>query len=402
MVRFADFPDLRKDDTIFVPPMEPVVARLAAAVFRGMGCNAEVLVENEKTLETGLKHTAGGECTPCPTTLGSMIHTMEEKRLDPERVIFFMPTTCGPCRFGQYGTLAGLAFKRRGWDRIRVLGPNAENSYGGLDTKTRRLLWHAIVLGDVVNKIVLKHRPYEINKGEVDSVTETWLERLTADLERGGAGLEDTLRGYVRAVGRIPLRREPKPKVGVVGEIYVRHDPFINKNLVREIERLGGEVLACTVSEWILYCAAVERRRPRRSNGRKRRNRVVLFVEKKWFEAVERKYMKIARRLVHDREEPPIEDVIREGEKYVPWEFQTETILTIGKTILFIKRDRVDAVVSAAPAFCMPGTISAAIFPRIEKEYGVPVISIFYDGSGAPNKLLAPYLHYLREKRRRG
>jgi len=400
MVALLDFSSLGPEDIVFIPPMEPIAARLATGVFRGVGCRAEVLREDEETLQTGLKHTAGNECTPCPATIGSMVVAMEERKLDPGRVVFFMPTTCGPCRFGQYGTLASLAFRRRGWDRIRVLGPNADNAYGGMDGRTRRLLWHCIVVADVINKIVLKVRPYEVNPGEVDQLTERFVNLLTEEFARPEPRISKVLRKYVESIKAIPVRKEKRPKIAIVGEIYVRHDPFINRGLARYIESLGGEALACTVGEWILYCAAVERKRKRGSPGRPRRNKLVLFLEKQWFTAVEHRYYDIAADLIHDREEPPIEDVIREGTRYVPWEFQTETVLTLGRAVLFIKEQKVDAVVNAAPMFCMPGTISASIFPRIEKEYGVPIISIFYDGSGEPNKVLDPYLHYLVERSR--
>jgi predicted nucleotide-binding protein (sugar kinase/HSP70/actin superfamily) len=398
MVNAANVREVRRDDTIFVPPMEPIMARLAAGVFRSLGCRAEVLPEDERTLDIGLKHTAGNECTPCPSTIGSMIATMQDRDLDPDKVIFFMPTTCGPCRFGQYGTLASLAFRRRGWDRIRVLAPSADNSYGGMSGPTRRLLWHAIVVGDVINKVILRLRPYERDTGSVDACAETWIEKFVAEFAKPQGDLTGLMAGFVAAAKRIPLEPVPRPKVGIVGEIYVRHDPFMNKNLVDELERLGAEVLASTIGEWVLYCAAVERRLPRRHNGRKRRNLLVLAIERKWFASVEHAYMRLAHDIIADRAEPPIDDVIRAGQKYVPWEFQTETILTVGKTVLFIERDGVDAVVNASPMFCMPGTISAAIFPKIEREYGVPIISNFYDGSGDPNKSLVPYLHYLRRQ----
>ena len=400
MVNVTDFSTIRSGDTIFVPPMEPITARLAAGVFRGMGCRAEVLQEDERTLNIGLKHTSGNECTPCPTTIGSMIATMEDRDLDPGKVIFFMPTTCGPCRFGQYGKLAGLAFKRRGWDRIRVLAPNAENAYGGLNPKARKLLWRCVVVSDVLNKIVHKFRPYEREPGTINNLTEACLDRYLEELGRPQPDLAGILAGFVAQVKKVPLAGEKKPKIGIVGEIYVRHDPFINNYLIAEIERLGGEVLTCTLAEWVLYCAALERRSPKKRGIT--RNRLMLYLEKKWFASVEHTYMGIAHDLISDREEPDIEDVVREGERYVPWEFQTETILTVGRTVLFIKRDGVEAVVNASPMFCMPGTISASIFPRVEREYGVPVISNFYDGSGNPNKSLAPYLHYLVERKRNG
>ena len=45
MQEVVDVSTLKRDDTIFVPPMDPVLSRFAAAVFRGLGCRAEVLQE---------------------------------------------------------------------------------------------------------------------------------------------------------------------------------------------------------------------------------------------------------------------------------------------------------------------------------------------------------------------
>ena len=147
----------------------------------------------------------------------------------------------------------------------------------------------------------------------------------------------------------------------------------------------------------MLFCNAVEGFRTWTS-GSFRRGRLMQRLERAWFLSVERKYARVVRRLVADREEPDVLDVIAAGERYVPKEFHTETILTIGRALLFITRDKVDAIVNASPMFCMPGTISAALFARIEKEHVIPIISTFYDGSGDPNKTLAPYLHYLVER----
>lgn len=397
MVCIADMSRVRGGDVIFVPAMEPVTARLTAAVFRALGYGAEVLVQSAQTLAMGLASTAGGECLPCPATIGSMLSTIETRGLDPSRVVFFMPSTCGPCRFGQYATLADMAFARRGWDAVRVLAINAENSYGGLGRRGRKLLWHAVVLSDCIRKIVLKYRPYEVNRGEVDRVTETWVARIAAEIEKAAPDLEGALRTYGEAIEAVPCARRPKPKVALVGEIYVRNDPFTNNGVIDVIEDLGGEVLASTMSEWVLFCNAVEGFRTWTSR-KFRRSRFTQWLERAWFVGVERNYARAVGRLVHDREEPNIMDVIAAGEKYVPKEFHTETILTIGRAILFITHEKVDAIVNASPMFCMPGTVSAAIFARVQEEFGVPVISNFYDGSGDPNKTLAPYLHYLVER----
>jgi len=395
MVNHIDINKLGKESTIFIPPMHHITARFMAGVFRGLGFQSEVLRDDEKTLDLGMKHTAGGECVPCPSTLGAMISALEEKELSPERAVFFMPTTCGPCRFGQYATFANLAFQKKGWDRVKILGFNSENAYGGCKGATRKLLWHALVTGDVIHKVLLKLRPYEKSAGEIEGVAEEWIQKIEKEFEKKKPDLEKEMRGFVSAIKAVPVKSEKRPKVAVVGEIYIRSDPFMNNNLIKEIEGLGGEVLATTVCEWVFYCSEIERRK-RKQHKQFRRNRIILYTERKWFTAVERRYMKIAHEILFDREEPEIKEVLSEGEKYLPWQFQSEAILTIGRAVLFIKRDGVKAIVNAAPMFCMPGTICSSVFHEIEREYSVPIISNFYDGYANPNKSLVPYMHYLK------
>ena len=90
-----------KGEVLFVPVMEPYCVRIMIAVFRSIGYDARPLPENDETLAVGFKHTAGGECIPCPITTGAVISAIERENLRPEQVVLSMPTACGPCRFGQ-------------------------------------------------------------------------------------------------------------------------------------------------------------------------------------------------------------------------------------------------------------------------------------------------------------
>ena len=50
------------------------------------------------------------------------------------------------------------------------------------------------------------------------------------------------------------------------------------------------------------------------------------------------------------------------------------------------------------PIFCCPGLVSESIFKSVEKDIGLPIVSITYDGtSSRRNDILAPYIHYLRQ-----
>ena len=61
-----------------------------------------------------------------------------------------------------------------------------------------------------------------------------------------------------------------------------------------------------------------------------------------------------------------------------------------------------EAIIHANPLFCCPGVVTASLFRKIQEDFGVPIIDIFYDGSGNPNRVLIPHLHYLRKGLSRG
>ena len=54
-------------------------------------------------------------------------------------------------------------------------------------------------------------------------------------------------------------------------------------------------------------------------------------------------------------------------------------------------------IINVYPIFCCPGLLSEAIYKKVEKEIGIPIVSITYDGTQADkNKVLNPYLYFLR------
>ena len=392
----------KEGKVLFVPNMEPYCVKIMHSVFASIGYDARILEENDETLALGFKHTSGGECIPCPITTGALIKAMNECDLPPEKVALFMPTACGPCRFGQYVKLNEIIFKKKGWDNIQILSPSAENAYEGMPNKARINLWKALLLGDIFRKISCKIRPYEINKGETDKVIEKHMDRISEYFRQ----LEvpkttEMLKEAVQEIKKIKLKNEKRPLVGIVGEIYVRSDSFINNNLIRKIEELGGEAWLAPFSEWIFYTVEVQNLLAKQ-DGITPKN--IIERAKTWletnfvFEKWEKEFYKAASPILDDRHEWDLADVLEEGLKFVPWQFEGEAVLTLGRASLFVKRDGAQAIVNASPMFCMPGTVTTSIFPVMEKELKVPIICNFYDGSGDPNKTLAPVMHYLTDQ----
>jgi len=48
-----------------------------------------------------------------------------------------------------------------------------------------------------------------------------------------------------------------------------------------------------------------------------------------------------------------------------------------------------------------PGVVTASIYRHVQEESGIPIVDLFYDGTGNPNRLLIPHLHYLNGRKAR-
>lgn len=380
-------PDL--NGTIWIPPMHPSGSRAFAAVFRGFGYESRALdLEDQEALVLGKKYLRGGECLPMTLTLGAFLKQVQSEPSSGKHILL-MPTTEGPCRFGQYNLMERMVFHRLGLDNVDILTPSSINTYQGLPEQLRRLLMHGSVGGEVLFKMLTATRPYERTTGDALDIYEkgmAGLERCLEKRERPVALIKE----YAKAFASLPVIKEKKPLVGIVGEVYVRCNAFANVNLIETIEANGGEAWLSPIHEWILYVAYVE------SFAAKKRDRGLMdrgsaLVKNLYLFKIEESYYKAAGNVLGNRHEPPIKDVVRAGAEYLPEEFEGEAILTIGRSVLFARQGAA-MVVNAAPFGCMPGTLSSAILPEIKEKFEIPFLSLFYDGDIDVNHKVASLL----------
>jgi len=390
----------RRGRKIWIPPMHEFSACLSAACFRAWGFDAEALpVEDPAALEIGRQGVRGSECLPAHTTIGAFLKKMREIGAVPGEHAFFMPTAEGPCRFGQYTVLHRRILDGKGFRETPIFSPTSVNSYMGMPNALRRYLWDCLIAGDLLMKGVCTVRPYEKKRGETDARAREALQELELAIERRSDCIAAARRALAVLDG-VSITRDKKPLVGIVGEIYVRCNPFCNGNLVRSIESFGGEAWLAPVSEWILYTSWMERYFSK-IHGRGFLERAVTGLKTKYmFRRMERFEREIAPALA-DRMEPHVERVIHEGARYLPLVFEGEAILTLGRAVRFL-REGAAMVVNAAPFGCMPGNLTNALFQRIQRELGKPVLSLFYDGEKDINRIVGVYLRNLRPSPQKG
>lgn len=369
--------------------MHPYGSPLLAAALRSVGKPARALPpETSETFEIAKKYCRGTECVPLPSTIGAFLNVLKNSDA-PERESLFMPIANGPCRFGQYNTLQRIIIDEAGYHNTPMESWDDESGSYGTDMKTSRRLYNAMLTADLLYKARCRIRPYCEDRAEFDSAMNGILSRFEEVLESAG-NLEKALSSARNELTKFKLRDEQRPLVGIVGEIYVRLNPFTNLNLIESIEDAGGEAWVAPMSEWFHYLAFLDTLRAkeeRHSIG----TRLKKELKNAYMMRQERKLTKKLISIIGGRLEPPIESTLKAGERHFPRQFDGESILTVGRAIEFAGQG-VDLIINCAPFGCMPGTLTSGIFQKIERNLRVPIVSLFFDGETDLRHLVRTYL----------
>ena len=384
---------------VYLPPMADHAHALAAA-FRSCGVDAEVLPESdEETVRIGRQHSSGRECYPLALTTGDMIKATRRPGFDPDRSAFFMPTGKGPCRFGQYHRYHRQVLDGLGLEQVEILSPMQDESLHddvrALDRNFVIMSWRGALAVDMLQKALWERRPYEKEAGAADRVYRTALARVVKAIE-GRDDLLPVLREACAEFSAIDAHGPAKPVIGVVGEIYVRSNRFSNEEVVRQIERLGGEAWVAPVSEWLLYITATAKVSAAMSRSWKSLFRAYLTGHVQHRE--ERRLLRGFNGSFRSLHEPSIEKTLDRARPYIHHSFEGEAVLSVGKAIDYISRG-VSGIVNVMPFTCMPGTIATAVLKRVREDHdNIPLLNLAYEGQGDSQSLtrLEAFMHQAR------
>jgi len=388
------FNRLKKENTILIPHVDDVVFKFIATTLKAYGYKTILMDENEVTINTGSRYVNGGECLPIAAMIGGVINSIEQYNLDPDKTTFYIPVVCLACNFSQFPILAKMVFEKLGWKNLQVYTANMMDTLPHTPLSLNLTMWKCNIIGCLLKKLNAKIKPYEINAGETDRVNEKAIELINEAILKK-RNLKTVFRKVFDMFQSIKTSYVPKPKLAIVGDLYAKYNPILNQNVTKIVEDLGGEILIPSTTELILFHRVLD------LNVLKKHKRLFKYswaaLEYNVLKRMEKKYEKIVQPLIGDQEEPSIEEVFSVLDKYgIKREMSGETPLGLGRAIILLEKGLANAIINVNPIFCCPGIISSSIFERIQKDYNVPIINIFYDGTGDHNKVLIPHLNYLK------
>jgi len=332
---------------------------------------------SRRTLTLGVQHSNECICLPFKIILGNFIEALQ---MGADTIV--MVGSGPPCRLGLYDLVQKVILEDMGlhyrWLTIppRLTWQAIWKNYEETKELKKELTWknillfpHGLRMGwrkmmacEALEKLAMKVRPREVQKGETERRLKralSWvdgartLRTLEDELQKGMSLLRET----EQDLSRIPL------KVAIVGELYTVMDPHINRGVEQRLGELGAEV---TRTSWF----STHILRSLRKNKADQSSERIRF-----FEA---------------------------SKAYLGYDVGAECNLSIGEAIVR-SQEGFDGVVHLMPFACMPETTASGILTRTGRDWDIPILTLILDEQeieGRIQTLLEAFVEMLQWKKR--
>jgi predicted CoA-substrate-specific enzyme activase len=388
-----------KGGYVLIPNYDSLSCSLISAAFKRQGYKSVLIEESPNTIQSSLRLN-DGQCLPISAIVQGAIEIVKKHRLPVNNTAIFLNTICKlSCNFPQYPMMAQQLLKKEGgeFEKLHIFATEFEMTSLPYDLIYN--VYIAYLLGGLLRRIVCKIRPYEVNPGETDKILEASRQKLY-DCFQTKKSKEEAFEQIVDDFATVSLNTKfsSKPKVGIIGDLYIRDNDVFNQELIRELEQLGAEVITTPFS-YVLRLLAVKSQSDLIKKGQYiSMIRMKMMVE--ILEQFEKRFYSIAKKII-DEEFPSFDDTILSPLKEYNMSLKHggETAQNIIKIYSMMHHySDISLFIHVNPLFCCPGLVSESIFKHVEKKIGIPIISIIYDGTmNNKNDLLAPHLYYIQQ-----
>ena len=248
------------DYTILCPQMSPIHFEFIYDAFKPFGYNIVVLPDISKSeiTEEGLRYVNNDACYPAIIVVGQMIAALKSGKYDTRRTALLISQTSGGCRATNYVSFLKNALMKAGFSDVPVITLNMAELRKTKMGFTFSMLYRLLIsmcYGDLLMRVSNATRPYEKEKGSVQTLLNYWIKKCKTNVANGNRKeFLKNVKTIVTDFEKIPMTGEKKPKVGIVGEILVKFHPGANNQLVSIIEDEGGEAVIPDLIDFINYC----------------------------------------------------------------------------------------------------------------------------------------------------
>lgn len=335
----------------------------AKALFEALGIDVVLPPPpTKRTMSLGSLNSPEFACLPLKINIGNYLEALEK---GADTIV--MDGGIGPCRLGLYGEVQRQILEGLGCDFKMIV---VEPPQGRLDRLFRQLFeitgpqripqyikalhlgWSKLAAIDSMEKLALKRRPFEESKGDISFAYEETLRCI--DKARSPKEVASAVENGQRAIKSVCKKTDGnKPRIGIVGEVFMVLEPFVNCEIEKHLGEMGVVVhRSIYLSDW-----------------------VVEHVVKDAFRILRKS------KLPYELAKP-----------YLCHFVGGHGVETIASTVDYA-RQGLDGVIQVAPFTCMPEIIAQDLLPTVSRDLGIPVMTLVLDehssGTGVLTRLEA-------------
>jgi predicted CoA-substrate-specific enzyme activase len=247
----AVFEEIDRDRKILAPVFSPFYTDFLVSTFRNAGYDLEVLpMANRESIDRGLKYSNNDICYPATIVIGDLIKALQSGDYDLDKIALCLTQTGGQCRASSYVSMLKKAMLRAGFSQVPVVTISTHASGDSLNPQpgfkipgTFKLdVLFGIIFADVLARLYYSHGCREKVKGSTWKIVDKYIRlgREKVDFKNPGK-LYDLLDQAVVELNNLEIDPSPLPRVGIVGEIFVKFNPFSNNYITDWLMERGIE-----------------------------------------------------------------------------------------------------------------------------------------------------------------
>lgn len=250
--------------TILMPWFADGYSQYLPALFSLAGYRAVNLPPSTTQSESyGLRHANNEVCYPATLVVGALMQALKEGNYRPDQVAFGITQTGGQCRATNYLSLVKRALEEAGLHDIPIIsvgvGATGLHEQPGFTIPWKRMarpVLRTLVFADIMATMLHAACPREREQGQAKRLYETYTAQAIDLVEKNttrrlGPLLEQAAKDFTAAIQRIEL-----PRVGVLGEIFVKYNSFANRGVVDWLMAHGLEPVVPAISEFFFETLA--------------------------------------------------------------------------------------------------------------------------------------------------
>jgi len=418
--------DVPKEAIVYAPKSETIMLsggltilqdQLIQAALQSLGENYISMPNPDfKSFQKGKAYGNKGQCNPTYFTVGNLVKYLQNLRdvkgLSTKEIVqkyvYITAGGCGPCRFGMYITEYKKALRDAGFEGFRITsfehdkgifqGDDIDDDILNFTPKFFITLIKAVIIGDIINILGYKMRPYEIENGAVDAAIET-CRNIISDAFTGHSSLIKAMWACRQVLSEVKLNRlQPKAKVMVMGEFWAAMtEGDGNYNLHRFLESEGAECIPQPILNRLMLSLweaerAVLKRESLAVEGAKNidfssvKTRALIKLGKV---AIKTHFHLYAKAIgLHDYEIPDMDKLAELSQEYYTLDCEGgEGHLEVAHLIESVKENISHLVISVKPFGCMPSSaVSDGVQSLVTNRFPeANFLAIETSGEGAAN-----------------